>query len=166
MTDTAGPCVGACIDALPGWQQAFCREVRQLVHAAGSQVTETVMRTNRPCFVLEGYVPLRRGIVPGREGIIIGGPASKTGRTVAIRYGEAVTAPALIALFWQIIANDGGGRLARAWSMSKPAVPRHSVAAHAGRNGLARREDRQLRGARVVAGSGHGGLERHALRSG
>src|SRR5258708_38871877 len=52
------------------------------------------------------------GIVPDPERIITGGHASKTGRTVAIRYGEAVTAPALIALFRQIIANDrvGGGR--------------------------------------------------------
>lgn len=51
-----------------------------------------------------------------------------------------------------------------AWYMSKPAVPRHRVAATP--DGTAsRREDRQLRGARVVAGSGHGGLERHALRS-
>jgi hypothetical protein len=61
MTDTTDPRVDACIDALPGWQQAICREVRQLVHAADSQVTETIMRTNRPCFVLEGYIPLRRG---------------------------------------------------------------------------------------------------------
>jgi hypothetical protein len=53
------------------------------------------------------------GIVPDPEGIITGGHASKTGRTVAIRYGEAVTAPAPTALFRQIIANDrvvGGWR--------------------------------------------------------
>ena len=121
MTDATGLCVDACIDALPGWRQAFCREVRQLVHAAGSQVTEAIMRTNRPCLVLEGYIPLRRGIVPGREGIIIGGHAGKTGRTVAIRYGEAVTAPAVIALFRQVIANDraGGWReLSRIYELS------------------------------------------------
>ncbi len=52
MTDTTDPCVDASIDALPGWQQLFCREVRQLVHAADGQVTETIMRSNRPCFVL------------------------------------------------------------------------------------------------------------------
>jgi hypothetical protein len=28
MTDATGLCVDACIDALPGWQQAFCRVVR------------------------------------------------------------------------------------------------------------------------------------------
>jgi len=48
MTDTTDPCVDASIDALPGWQQLFCREVRQLVHAADGQVTETIMRSNRP----------------------------------------------------------------------------------------------------------------------
>jgi hypothetical protein len=52
------------------------------------------------------------GIVPDPEGIITGGHASKTGRTVAIRCGEAVTAPVLIAIFRLIIANDrvGGWR--------------------------------------------------------
>ncbi len=37
---------------------------------------------------------------------------SKTGRTVAIRYGEAVTAPVVIAMFRLIIAGDrvGGWR--------------------------------------------------------
>ena len=48
MTGTTDPCV----DALPGWQQVFCSEVRQVVHAADAQVTETVMRSNRPHFVL------------------------------------------------------------------------------------------------------------------
>ena len=35
-----------------------------------------------------------------------------TGRTEAIRYGEAATAPALIAMFRQVIASDrvGGWR--------------------------------------------------------
>jgi hypothetical protein len=48
MTDTTDPRVNARIDALPGWQQAFRREVRQLVHAADSQVTETIKRTEPP----------------------------------------------------------------------------------------------------------------------
>ena len=52
MTGTTDPRVGAGIDALPGWQHAFCREVRQLVHVAGPQVTETIKRTDHPYFVL------------------------------------------------------------------------------------------------------------------
>jgi hypothetical protein len=44
--------------------------------------------------------------------MITGGHASKTARAVAIRCGEAATAPALIALFGQIVASDrvGGWR--------------------------------------------------------
>jgi hypothetical protein len=44
MVDTA---------ALPDWQQAICREVRDLVHAADPEVTETIKRTTRPYFVLQ-----------------------------------------------------------------------------------------------------------------
>jgi hypothetical protein len=101
--------------------------VRQLVHAADPQVTQTIKRANRPCFVLEGCIPLRRGHRPGPEGIITGGHASKTGRTVAIRYGEAVTTHALIAMFWQVIASDrvGGWRELRAGS--RPAVTAYRV---------------------------------------
>jgi hypothetical protein len=47
MTDATGLCVDACIDALTGWQRGFCREVLQLLRAAGSQVTETIMRIDR-----------------------------------------------------------------------------------------------------------------------
>jgi hypothetical protein len=56
-----------------------------------------------------GYVrPVGQEVTPcpGPEGIITGGHASKTGRTVAIRYGEAVTRHALIAMFWQVIVSD------------------------------------------------------------
>ena len=54
MVDPADPRVDAYIDALPDWQQAICREVRDLVHAADPEVTETIKRTNRPYFVLQG----------------------------------------------------------------------------------------------------------------
>ena len=56
MVDTADPRVDAYIDALPDWQQAIYREVRDLVHAADPEVTETIKRTNRPYFVLQGNI--------------------------------------------------------------------------------------------------------------
>jgi hypothetical protein len=83
--------------------------VRQLVHAADSQVTETVKRTKPPLLRPGGPHSSTAGIVPDSEGIITGGHASETGRAVAIRYGEAVTAPVLIAMFRLIIANDRVG---------------------------------------------------------
>jgi hypothetical protein len=57
------------------------------------------------------------GIVLDPQGIITGGHDNKTARTVAIRRGEAVNAPALTAMFQQIIANNRAG----GWRKLKPA---------------------------------------------
>jgi hypothetical protein len=92
----------------PAGSEASAAKVLQLVRAAGSQVTETIMRIDRPWFVLEGAF-LCDGASSRPRGIITGGQAGKTGRAVAIRYGEAVTALALIALLRQVIASDGVG---------------------------------------------------------
>jgi hypothetical protein len=119
MAYNADPRVDAYIDALPDWQQAICREVRDLVHAADSEVSETIKFTNRPYFVLQGNICallaamdhvnvfLYDGaIVPDPEGIIItGGHNNTTARTVAIREGETVNALTLQAMFKQIIAT-------------------------------------------------------------
>ena len=122
MTFTADPRVDAYIDALPQWQQAVCREVRELVHAADPEVVETIKRTVQPYFVLEGNICALLaardhvsvflydgGIVPDPEGIITGGHDNKTARTVAVREGETLNARALSAMFEQIIANNRAG---------------------------------------------------------
>jgi hypothetical protein len=118
----ADPRVDAYIDALPEWQQAICREVRGLVHEADGEVTETIKRTNRPYFVLQGNVCallaakdhvnvfLYDGaIVPDPESIITGGHDNTTARTVAIRRDEVINAPALVAMFRHIIADNRTG---------------------------------------------------------
>jgi hypothetical protein len=56
MTYTSDPRVDAYIDGLPDWQQGICHEVRDLVHNADPEVTETIKRTNRPRFVLQGNI--------------------------------------------------------------------------------------------------------------
>ena len=122
MTFTADPRVDAYIDALPQGQQAICREVRELVHAADPEVVETIKRTVQPYFVLEGNICALLaakdhvnvflydgGIVPDPEGIITGGHDNKTARTVAVREGETLNARALSAMFKQIIANNRAG---------------------------------------------------------
>jgi hypothetical protein len=116
------PRVDDYIDALPSWQRAVCREVRELVRAADPEVCETIKRTNRPYFVLEGNICallaakdhvnvfLYDGaIVPDPEGIITGGHDNKTARTVAVREGDAINLAALSAMFMQIIANNRAG---------------------------------------------------------
>jgi hypothetical protein len=122
MTTPRDPRVDAYIDALPPWQQAICREVRDLVHAADDEVVETIKFTNRPYFVLQGNICallaakdhvnvfLYDGaIVPDPEGIITSGHANQTARTVAIRRDEPINGPALRAMFEQIIANNRAG---------------------------------------------------------
>ena len=122
MTYTADPRVDAYIDALPAWQQAVCHEVRDLVHGADARVAETIKRTRQPYFVLEGNICALLaakdhvnvflydgGIVPDPERIITGGHDNKAARTVAIRQGETINAPALSAMFRQIIANNRAG---------------------------------------------------------
>jgi hypothetical protein len=122
MTYITDPRVDAYIEALQDWQQAICREVRDLVHSADEEVTETIKRTDRPYFVLQGNICallaakdhinvfLYDGaIVPDPEGIITGGHHNKTARTVAFHQGDPINAPALTAMFKQIIANNRAG---------------------------------------------------------
>jgi hypothetical protein len=116
------PRVDAYIGGLPDWQQVICRQVRKLVHAADPAVVETIKRTRLPFFTLDGNVCallaakgwvnvfLYGGaIVPDPHGIITGGHDNKTARAVAIRQGEKINAPALKAMFKQIIANNRAG---------------------------------------------------------
>jgi hypothetical protein len=116
------PRVDDYIDGLPEWQQAICREVRDVVHAADAEVEETIKYRDRPYFVLQGNICallaakdhvnvfLYDGaIVPDPENIITGGHDNETARTVAIREGETINARALGAMFEQIIANNRAG---------------------------------------------------------
>jgi hypothetical protein len=122
MTYAKDPRVDAYIDGLADWQQAICREVRDLVHAADPDVEETIKRTNRPYFVLAGNICallaakdhvnifLYDGaIVPDPDGIITGGHDNATARTVAVKPGERINKRALTAMLRQIIANNRAG---------------------------------------------------------
>jgi hypothetical protein len=122
MSYAEDPRVDAYIAALPDWQQAICRQVRDLVHGADPAVVETIKRTRQPYFVLDGNVCALLaakdhvnvflydgGIVPDPERIITGGHDNKTARTVAIKQGESINAAALAAMFRQIIANNRAG---------------------------------------------------------
>jgi len=123
MTDHhRDPRVDAWIEALAPWQQAICREVRELVHAADPDVQETIKRTTQPYFVLDGnvcaFLAARThvnvflydgGIVPDPDGIITGGHDNVSARTVAVREGEAVPARPLQTMLEQIIADNRAG---------------------------------------------------------
>jgi hypothetical protein len=122
MAYITDPRVDAYIAGLPEWQQDICREVRDLVHGADEEVTETIKRTKLPYFVLQGNICallaakdhvnvfLYDGaIVPDPDGIITAGHNNKTGRMVSVYQGQTINAPALTAMFRQIIANNRAG---------------------------------------------------------
>ncbi len=122
MTFIRDPRVDSYIAALPAWQQEICQQVRDLVHAADPEVTETIKRTVQPYFVLQGNICALLaakdhvnvflydgGIVPDPEGIITAGHGNQTARTVGIGPGQQVNGAALGAMFGQIIANNRAG---------------------------------------------------------
>jgi hypothetical protein len=115
------PRVDEYIQALPGWQQEICRQVRDLVHAADPDVTETIKRTTQPYFTLHGNICALLGakdhlnifiydpIVPDPEGIINQGHGNLTARAIQVRQGETINQRALLNLFQAIIANNRAG---------------------------------------------------------
>jgi len=131
MSYDQDPRVDAYIAGLPAWQQAICRELRELIHACDPEMTETIKRSRQPYFVLDGNVCALLaardhvnlflydgGIVPDPESIITGGHDNKTARTVAVREGEALNRSALTAMLRQIIANNRAG----GWRTLKPSA--------------------------------------------
>lgn len=121
MTYTADPRVDAYIDALPTWQQAICREVRDLIHAADPDIAETIKRTNRPYFVLEGNICALLAakdhvnifvydpIAPDPEGIINQGQGNQTARAIQVRRDEALNQQAFLRLIQAVVANNRAG---------------------------------------------------------
>jgi hypothetical protein len=122
MTDSRDPRVDDYIDALPDWQQAICREVRDLLHAADPDIVETIKRTVQPYFTLEGNVVALLaakdhitvflydgGLAPDPEGVITGGHGNETGRMIAIHRDDPINRRALTEIFRAIIANNRAG---------------------------------------------------------
>jgi len=121
VTYEQDPRVDEYIDALPGWQQSICREVREIAHEADPEVAETIKRTVQPYFVLDGNICallatkdhvnvfLYDPTVSDPARIITAGHGNATGRQIAIYEGDAIDRSALLAMFREIIANNRAG---------------------------------------------------------
>jgi hypothetical protein len=106
---------------LPEWQQDICQRVRELVHTADPEVTETIRRTNRPYFTLKGNICALLGakdhvnvfiydpIAPDPEGIINQGQDNVTARAIQIRRDDTLNECALVTLLQAVIANNRAG---------------------------------------------------------
>jgi hypothetical protein len=121
-SDRTDPRIDAYIDALPDWQQAICRRLRELIHEADPEIAETIKRGDRPYFVLDGNVCallaakdhvnlfLYDGaIVPDPDRIITAGHDNTTARTIAVRDVDAIRARPLVEMLHQIVANNRAG---------------------------------------------------------
>ncbi len=115
------PRIDAYIQTLPAWQQELCRQVRDLVHAADPEVTETIKRSDRPYFTLNGNICALLGakdhlnifiydpLAPDPEGIINQGQGNQTARAIQVYQGETINQRALLNLFQSVIANNRAG---------------------------------------------------------
>src|ERR1700676_2648323 len=109
------PRVDEFIDGLPGWQQDICRLIRDAVHAADADVTETIKRTNRPYFTLSGNICALQAakdhvnvfiydpIAPDPTGIINQGHGNLTARSIQVRQSDTVDKRALLNLFKAVV---------------------------------------------------------------
>jgi hypothetical protein len=115
------PRVDQYISTLPAWQQDIARQVRDLVHTADPDVTETIKRTKQPYFTLDGNICALLGtkkhlnifiydpIAPDPEGVINQGQGNLTARAIQVRQGETIKESALLNLLKEVIKNNRAG---------------------------------------------------------
>ncbi len=120
-TTKTDPRIDQYIGTLPDWQQELCRRVRELVHAADPDVVETIKRTNRPYFMLNGNICallaakdhvnvfIYDPIAPDPEGIINQGHGNLTARAIQIFQGDILNERAFINVIKAVIANNRAG---------------------------------------------------------
>ena len=117
----AGSRVDDYISRLPGWQEAICQQVHQLVHDADPEVEETIKRSVLPCFVLQGNICallaakdrvnvfIYDPTVADPHGVINQGHGNATARALQIYRGNLIDQPALLEIFQAVIANNRAG---------------------------------------------------------
>ena len=120
-TYSTDPRVDEYISSLPDWQQSICRRVRDLAHAADPAVVETIKRSNRPYFILNGNICallatkdhvnvfIYDPIAPDPEGIVNQGQDNLTARAIQIHQGDTINERALLNLLKAVIANNRAG---------------------------------------------------------
>ena len=121
MTRRDHPGVDAYIGGLPAWQQDLCTQLREIIRAADPDVEETVKRSVRPSYVLDGNVCallatknhvnlfLYDPTVPDPHGLINQGHGNATARAIQLYEGDPIDRLALSQLLRAIIANNRAG---------------------------------------------------------
>jgi hypothetical protein len=116
------PRVDDYLERLPDWQRETLQRVREVLHRADPDMTETIKRTVQPYFVLDGNVAAflaaldhvnvfvyDGGIVPDPDGLVTAGQGNSTARTIGFREGDVVPEKALLAFFRRLVADNRAG---------------------------------------------------------
>jgi hypothetical protein len=119
---TRDPRVDDYLARLPAWQRETLEQVREVLHRADPEMTETIKRTVQPYFVCHGNVAAflaardhvnvfvyDGGIVPDPHGLVSAGHRNTTARTIAFRDGDAVPLDALLEFFAHLVADNRAG---------------------------------------------------------
>jgi hypothetical protein len=114
--------VDAYLEPLPAWQRETLTRVRDALHRADPEMTETIKRTVQPYFVLHGNVAAflaakdhvnvfvyDGGLVPDPHGLVTAGHDNKTARTIAFREGDEAPEEALVEFFRRLVADNRAG---------------------------------------------------------
>jgi hypothetical protein len=114
--------VDAYLERLPDWQRETLQRVRDLLHEADPEMTETIKRTVQPYFVLDGNVAAflaardhvnvfvyDGGLVPDPHGLVTAGHGNSTARTIGFREGDVVPAAPLLEFFRHLVADNRAG---------------------------------------------------------
>jgi hypothetical protein len=119
---TRDPRVDAYLEPLPEWQRDIFARVREILHRADPELTETIKRTVQPYFVCHGNVAAflaakdhvnvfvyDGGIVPDPHGLVTAGHENKTARTIGFSEGDDVPEEHLLEFFRHLVADNRAG---------------------------------------------------------
>lgn len=106
---------------LPTWQHEACKKLRDIIHKADSEIEETIKRTDRPYFTLEGNVCAIQAtkdhinlfiydpIAEDKEKVINQGEGNLTARSVQIYRDSEINESGLLSLLRAVVANNRAG---------------------------------------------------------
>jgi len=109
------------IKTLPLWQQTLCHALRAIIHSVDPDIDETIKRTNRPYFVLNGNVCAFLGAkdhlnlfiydptVSDVHHLINQGGNNKTAKAIQFFENDSINEAALRDLLREVVAHNRAG---------------------------------------------------------
>jgi hypothetical protein len=109
------------IQNLPLWQQEVCKKLREIIHKADPEVEETIKRTDRPYFVLEGNICALQAtkdhinlfiydpIAEDKENVVNQGEGNATARSVQVYQDTKINESGILNLLQAVVANNRAG---------------------------------------------------------